>query len=414
MSALIIRFANNRIGMGLSKRDIFLNSIGQTTTYSLAFEVEKAEGIYIYDTSGKRYFDLNSGISVSSLGHRHPKVIRAIKEQLDKHMHTMVYGEHIQSSQLAFAELLSRQLDPSLNCIYYLSSGSEVLEVAMKLAKRATGRYEIISCSNAYHGSTQGSECLRSDHDYSRAFLPLLPGVRHIEFNNEEDLEKISCRTAAVILEPVQAEAGVYPPQNNYLKKVQERCKLTNTLFILDEIQTGFGRTGHLFAHQKYGVLPDLLCIGKAMGGGMPIGGLVGHKKLINLFSKNPDLGHITTFGGHPVMCAAAHGSLQALLEENIVDSVLEKETFIRNKLQHKIINEIRSSGMMMAVELTKRKYLKHVVNNAFEQGALIDYFLFNNKSFRLAPPLIYTLKELDEACDILLKAMDYAQSKYK
>jgi len=400
--------------MSISKREIFLNSVGQTSTYPLALEVEKAEGIFIYDTSGKKYFDLNSGISVSSLGHRHPKVLNAIKQQLDKHMHTMVYGEHIQSSQVEFAQLLKRQLDPSLNCIYYLNSGSEVLEVAMKLAKRATGRYEIISCSNAYHGSTQGAEGLRSDHDYSRAFLPLLPGIRHIEFNNEEDLEKITSRTAAVILEPVQAEAGVRTPTNEYLKKVQEKCRLTNTLFILDEIQTGFGRTGFLFAHQKYNVMPDLMCIGKAMGGGMPIGGLVGDKMLINLFAKNPDLGHITTFGGHPVTCAAALGGLEALLEEKVVESVLEKEIFIKNKLQHHIIKEIRSSGMMMAVELTKRKYLKHVVNNAFENGALIDYFLFNNKSFRLAPPLVYTFEQLDKACDILLSAMDYAQKKYK
>lgn len=400
--------------MAISRRDVFLNNVGQTSTYSLALEVERAEGVFIYDVNGKAYYDLNSGISVSSLGHRHPRVISAIKDQLDKHLHTMVYGEHVQAPQIKFAQLLAAQLAPSLNCIYYLNSGSEVLEVAMKLAKRATGRYEIISCSNAYHGSTQGAESLRSDHEYSRAFLPLIPGVRHIAFNNEEDLEKITCRTAAVILEPVQAEAGVIPPKDNYLKKVQDRCRLTNTLFILDEIQTGFGRTGKLFAHQKYDVMPDLLCIGKAMGGGMPIGGLVGKKELINLFAKNPDLGHITTFGGHPITCAAALGNLTALLDEGIVESVLEKEAFVLNKLQHKIIKEIRSSGMMMAVELTKRKYLKHVVNYAFEEGALIDYFLFNNRSFRLAPPLVYTIQQLETACDILLKAMDKAELKYR
>ena len=400
--------------MGISKRDIFLNNVGQTSTYPLALEIDYAEGIFIYDTKGKRYFDLNSGISVSSLGHRHPKVIKAIQNQLEKHMHTMVYGEHIQSPQVGFAQLLAQQLHPSLNCIFYLNSGSEVLEVAMKLAKRATGRYEIISCANAYHGSTQGSECLRSDHDYSRAFLPLIPGIKHIQFNDEHDLEKITNRTAAIILEPVQGEAGVIPPLNNYLKKVQERCKATNTLFILDEIQTGFGRTGHLFAHQKYDVIPDLMCIGKAMGGGMPIGGLVGDKKLINLLAKNPDLGHITTFGGHPVTCAAAEGCLQAILEDKIVEDVLAKEEFIINKLQHPIIKEVRSSGMMMAVELTRRKYLKHVVNGAFEEGALIDYFLFNNKSFRLAPPLIYSIEQLDVACNILLSAMDKAKSRYE
>ncbi|MBT8232173.1 MAG: aspartate aminotransferase family protein [Saprospiraceae bacterium] len=400
--------------MALSKRDIFLNNIGQTSTYPLALEVDYAEGIFIYDVHGKRYFDLNSGISVSSLGHRHPQVIEAIKNQLDKHLHTMVYGEHIQGPQVAYADLLTSQLDDSLNCIYFLNSGSEVLEVAMKLAKRATGRFEIVSCSNAYHGSTQGAETLRSDHSYSRAFLPLIPGIKHIEFNNVEDLKKITCRTAAVILEPVQAEAGINVPKNDYLRKVEKRCKETKTLFVLDEIQTGFGRTGKMFAHQKYDVIPDLLCIGKAMGGGMPIGGLVGDKKLINLFTKKPDLGHITTFGGHPVMCAAAYASLKTLIDESIVESVLEKEAFILKKLSHPIIKEIRSSGLMMAVELTKRKYLKHVVNHSFNNGALIDYFLFNNRSFRLAPPLIYTMKELDEACDILLSALDFANDKYR
>ncbi|NNE16698.1 MAG: aspartate aminotransferase family protein [Saprospiraceae bacterium] len=400
--------------MALSKRDIFLNNIGQTSTYPLALEVDYAEGIFIYDVHGKQYFDLNSGISVSSLGHRHPQVIEAIKNQLDKHLHTMVYGEHIQGPQVAYADLLTSQLDDSLNCIYFLNSGSEVLEVAMKLAKRATGRFEIVSCSNAYHGSTQGAETLRSDHSYSRAFLPLIPGIKHIEFNNVEDLKKITCRTAAVILEPVQAEAGINVPKNDYLRKVEKRCKETKTLFVLDEIQTGFGRTGKMFAHQKYDVIPDLLCIGKAMGGGMPIGGLVGDKKLINLFTKKPDLGHITTFGGHPVMCAAAYASLKTLIDESIVESVLEKEAFILKKLSHPIIKEIRSSGLMMAVELTKRKYLKHVVNHSFNNGALIDYFLFNNRSFRLAPPLIYTMKELDEACDILLSALDFANDKYR
>jgi len=284
----------------------------------------------------------------------------------------------------------------------------------MKLAKKATGRYELIAASRAYHGSTQGAESLRSDHDYSMAFMPLLPGIKHISFNDFSDLEKISCRTAAVILEPVQAEAGIIPPDEGYLKALRERCAYTETLLVLDEIQTGFGRTGQLFAHQKYGVVPDMLCIGKAMGGGMPIGGLVASKALLGEFTRNPDLGHITTFGGHPVACAAAKATLEVLIEDKIVDSVLEKEAFIRKKLQHPIIKEVRSSGMMMAVELTRRKYLKHVVNHAFELGALVDYFLFNNRSFRLAPPLIYTIDELEQALDLILKALDFANNKYK
>lgn len=397
----------------LSKRQLFLDHVGQTSTYPLMLEIAKAEGIYIYDTNGKAYFDLNSGISVSSLGHRHPRVIEAIKAQLDKHLHTMVYGEHVHSPQVEYASLLAQQLDSSLNSIYFLNSGSEVIEAAMKLSKKATCRYEIISASSAYHGSTQGAESLRSDHEYSQAFMPLLPGIKHITFNKLADLEKISCRTAAVIIEPVQAEAGIIPPEEGYLKALRERCSYTKTLLVLDEIQTGFGRTGKLFAHQKYGLVPDMLCIGKAMGGGMPIGGLVADKTLLDAFTKNPDLGHITTFGGHPVVCAAAKATLEVLLSENIVDEVLEKEAFIRQKLQHPIIKEIRSSGLMMAVELTKRKYLKHVVNHAFELGALVDYFLFNNRSFRLAPPLIYSMKELEAAMDVLLKALDFANDKY-
>jgi len=397
----------------LSKRDLFFNHIGQTSTYPLALEVDYAKGIFIYDTSGKKYYDLNSGISVSSIGHCNEKVLTAINTQASKFMHTMVYGEHVQTPQIEYAELLLSQLDKSLNAIYYLNSGSEVIEAAMKLVKRATNRYEIISCSNAYHGSTQGAETLRSDDAYSAAFLPLSPGVRHITFNDTEDLQKITNKTAGVILEPVQAEGGVIPPSDNYIKKVRERCDEVGALMVLDEIQTGFGRTGSLFAHQKYDVIPDLMCIGKAMGGGMPIGGLVGEKDLINLFSKKPDLGHITTFGGHPVVCAAAKATLEFILEDNVHAAVKEKESFIHEKLQHPIIQEVRSSGMMMAVELKRRKYLKHVVNYAFENGALIDYFLFNNKSFRLAPPLIYTIDELDQALNIILAGMDFAQNKY-
>lgn len=397
----------------LSKRQLFLDHVAQTSTYPLMLEVDRAEGVRIYDNNGKAYFDLNSGISVSSLGHRHPSVVSAIKAQLDAYMHTMVYGEHIQSPQIRYAHLLSSRLDVSLNSMYYLSSGSEVIEVAMKLAKRVTGRYEIISAANAYHGSTQGAESLRSDHAYSRAFLPLLPGIKHIQFNELADLAKITNKTAAVIMEPVQAEAGVYPPQANYLQAVRQRCDETQTLFVLDEIQTGFGRTGELFAHQKYGVVPDMLCIGKAMGGGMPIGALVADTTLMSAFTKNPDLGHITTFGGHPVLCAAALATLEVLLETDYISEVAIKEKYIRERLQHPIVKEVRSSGLMMAVDLTKRKYLKHVVGQAYELGALIDYFLFNNRSFRLAPPLIYKMEELETAMDIIVAALDYAEGQY-
>lgn len=398
----------------LSKRQLFLDHVGQTSTYPLMLEVSHAEGVYIWDKNEKRYYDLNSGISVSSLGHRHPAVITAIKAQLDGYMHTMVYGEHVQEPQVAYAELLAAQLDPTLNSIYFLNSGSEVIEAAMKLAKRATGRYEIIAAANAYHGSTQGAESLRSDEAYKAAYLPLLPDIHHITFNDFSDIDKISDRTAAVVMEPVQAEAGVMPPQAGYLKAVRNRCTEKGTLMILDEIQTGFGRTGKLFAHQKYGVVPDIICIGKAMGGGMPVGGLVASRELLGAFTRNPDLGHITTFGGHPVICAAAKATLEVLLEEDLISQVEKKATYIRERLQHPIIKEVRNSGMMMAVELTRRKYLKHVVGQAFELGALVDYFLFNDRSFRLAPPLIYTMQELESALDILVQALDYAQRQYR
>ena len=397
----------------ISKRELFLNHVGQTSTFPMALEIEKAEGIYIYDSKGKRYFDLNSGISVSSLGHRHPSVVQAITDQLGKYMHTMVYGEHIQSPQVNYAKLLSQHLDASLNALYFLNSGSEVIETAIKLSRKATGRYEIIACRHSYHGSTLGAESLRSDIKYQSAFAPLIPGIKHIDYNSVDDLQKIDCRTAAVIMEPVQAEAGVQVPVADYLTQVRQRCTDVGAMMVLDEIQTGFGRTGYLFAHQKYNVVPDMMCIGKAMGGGMPIGGLVAHQDLLGQLAKYPDLGHITTFGGHPVVCAAALASLQVITESDIISRSLEKEKFIHQKLKHNIIKEIRSSGMMMAVELTKRKYLKHVVNYCIDNGALIDYFLFNDRSFRLAPPLIYKRSELDEALDILLQAMDYAQAHY-
>ncbi len=396
-----------------SIRELFISNVAQTSPIPLGLEIDHAEGIYIYDVHGNKYMDLNSGISVSSLGHRHPKVIKAIKNQLDKHLHTMVYGEHIQQSQVAYANLLVQQLPESLNSVYYFMAGTEVIEAAMKLAKRTQERYEIVACRNAYHGSTQGAESLRSDHEYSEAFLPLIPGIKHIDFNSESDLDKITEKTAAVILEPVQAEAGVHPPDNDYLKKVRNRCNEVGALMILDEIQTGFGRTGYLFAFQKYGFVPDILCIGKAMGGGMPIGAMVCSRELMLAFTKSPMLGHITTFGGHPVSCAAALGTLEALLEESIVESVLEKEKIFKNLIVHPIIKEVRSSGLMMSVEVVKRKYLKHVISKGMELGIIVDYFLFNNRSFRLAPPLIISEEEIKLACNKLLEACDYAQGKY-
>ncbi len=398
----------------ISKKDLFLGYVAQTSPLSMALEIERASGIHIYDTSGKRYYDMNSGISVSSLGHCHPKVTTAIKNQVDRYMHTMVYGEHNQSPQTSYAQLLIDQLDDHFESLYYLMSGTEATELAMKIGKRYTGRTEIICARNAYHGSTQGAESLRSDSDYKEPFLPLLPDITHIDFNCIRDIRKITDRTACVIIEGVQGEAGVIPPTPGYLQMIRQRCNEVGTLFILDEIQSGFGRTGQLFTHQKYNIIPDIILVGKAMGGGMPIAGVVSSKEIMNSLIKNPVLGHITTFGGHPVSCAAALATLETLLESDLISQVSKKEQFIKEKLDHPIIKEIRSSGLMMAVEITKLKYLKHIVAYAVDHGVLIDWFLFNNRSFRLAPPLIATFEDLDEATDILLDAMDYAEAKYR
>lgn len=396
-----------------NKRALFLSHVAQTSELSMAFPVSKAEGMYIYDTNGKAHLDLNSGISVSSLGHRHPNIVEAIKKQCDTYMHTMVYGEHLQSPQVEFATLLTAQLNNSLDSVYYLNGGSEAVELALKIAKKYTGRYEIISATRAYHGSTMAAESLRSDTEFLMSFAPGLPNVRHIEFNNVADLEKITTKTASVIMEPVQAEGGVHPPQEDYLQKVREKCSAVGALFILDEIQTGFGRTGHLFAHQKYGVVPDIMTIGKSMGGGMPISGVVAPKDIMMSIAREPMLGHITTFGGHPVTVAAANACLNTLVDTKLYEDVLRKEQLIKSRLHHEIIAEVRSSGLMMAVELKRRKYLKHVVSHTIEQGALIDYFLFNNRSFRLAPPLIISDSEIIKGTDILLKSMDFALKKY-
>jgi len=399
----------------ISKRELFLNHVGQTGPAPIAIDVSHAKGMYIYDNSGKRYIDMNSGISVSSLGHCHPAVVKAIQNQSETFMHTMVYGEHLQSPQVNFANLLSQQLDERLSSIYYVMSGTEATEGAMKLAKRVTGRTEIIACSNAYHGSTQGAESLRSDEDYKQAFYPLLPGIKHIRFNEIEDLEKISDNTACVILEPIQAEAGVILPSNNYLQAVREQCSKTGALMILDEIQTGFGRTGKLFAHQKYGFIPDMMLVGKAMGGGMPIAGFISSLDIMSCLTKNPMLGHITTFGGHPVSCAAAEACLQTLLDDRIVENVEHKGKMLKQILEaHPIVKEVRQSGLMLAVEMEKRKYLKHVINESMKQGLIIDYFLFNNKSFRLAPPLIISDDQINAASGVFLSVFDYAAAQYK
>lgn len=397
-----------------SLKQLYLSHVAQTSRLPLLLEVERSEGVFIWDKNGKRYFDMNSGIAVSSLGHANPEIIQAIHSQATKYMHTMVYGEHVQSPQVEYAQTISKYLDDSLNSLYFLMSGTEATELAMKICKRYTGRYQIISCKNAYHGSTQGAESLRSDLEYKNAFYPLLPEMRHIQFNNLEDLDQISENTAGVICEVVQGEAGVILPDPSFLKALRERCTMTGSLLIFDEIQSGFGRTGYLFAHQKYGVVPDLLLIGKAMGGGMPIAGVIGPGEIMKCLVVNPELGHITTFGGHPVCVSAALAALKILLRTDLIDQVHEKEKIIHQKLKHPIVKEIRSAGLMMAIELTSRKYLKYSVSRAFELGLIVDWFLFNDRSFRLAPPLIISEEELRQACDILLESLQFAEDHFK
>ena len=366
-------------------------------------EPHHASGIYIYDTNGKAYVDLNSGYCVSVLGHCYPEVVEAVRIQAATYMHTTVYGEHIQSPQVKLAHLLTEQLDQSLDCVYFVNSGAETVEGAMKLAKRVTWRSEIIACHNAYHGSTQGADSLRSDLSYTSAFMPLLPGMRYIHFSNFDDLRHITRETAGVIIEPVQGEGGVRLPLPGYLQALRRRCNETGTMLIFDEIQTGMGRTGHLFAHQEYGVVPDVLLLAKSLGGGMPLGAIVSRKIFLDTFAHNPELGHLTTFGGHPVSCAAALATLEVLLEKDYVSSVQTRADQFISKLKHPAIREIRNLGLMMAVELQHDISMTDVLHKALENGILSDFFMFDNHSFRIAPPLIITAEEVDMICEKLL-----------
>ena len=391
----------------MSLRASFLKHIAQTSELPMMLEIERAEGVYLYDKDGKEYIDLISGISVSSLGHGDASVINAVKDQAEKYMHTMVYGEYIMSPQVQLAEELCKLLPPKLNSVYFVTSGSEAVEGAMKLARRVTGRREIISCSNAYHGSSHGSMSLMSDTYYTRAFRPLLPAIKHIEFNKEQDLRKITHKTAAVFTETIQAEAGVIKPENDYLKKLRDRCHETNTLLVFDEIQVGYGRTGSLFAFEKYGIVPDILLLAKAMGGGMPIGAFVSSKKLLDQFTHDPMLGHITTFGGHPVICAAGLATLQKLTTTDLITKVEQKSLLFAEKLKHPLIHEIRRAGFLMAVDLGSKDMLDRLIHHAVEQGVIVDWFLFNETSFRIAPPLIITNEEILLACEKLLFALD-------
>ena len=383
----------------LSQRQLFLNHIAQTSETPLALEIEKAEGVYLFDTSGKRYLDLISGISVSNVGHCHPKVVTAIKDQVDKYMHTMVYGEYIQSPQVKLATHLADNLPSNLSSVYFVNSGSEAIEGAMKLAKRFTGRTEIISFKNAYHGSTQGSLSIMGSEEFKNAFRPLLPDTKQIEFNNTADFYQITERTACVVVETIQGEAGAIVPQNDFLKKLSAHCKSVGALVVADEIQCGFGRTGKLFAFEHYN-------LAKGMGGGMPIGAFISSKEIMNSLTNNPILGHITTFGGHPVSCAAANATLTVLLEEKLMDGVEEKEQLFRTLLKHPKIKSIHGKGLLLSLEFESYEENKSIIDKCIEKGVITDWFLFNSYSMRIAPPLIITEEEIKFACKVILEAL--------
>ena len=383
----------------LTNRQLFLLHLGQTSSSPLMVEIEKAEGVFMYGPGGEKYLDLISGVSVSNTGHRHPKVINAIRNQIDTYLHLMVYGEMIQTPQVRYAELLASVLPENLSVSYFVNSGSEAVEGALKLAKKITGRSRMIYFKNSYHGSTHGALSIQGSETYKNAFRPLLPDTFQIEFNNFAALELIDRHTACVIIEPVQAEAGIIYPLPGFLEELRKRCSENGALLIFDEVQTGFGRTGYMFAIDRFGVTPDILILAKALGGGMPLGAFISSKEYMSELYNDPELGHITTFGGHPVCCAAGLASLEVILEEKLPARVAAKSDLFRKELSHDLIKEIRGEGLLLAVETGKPELIRYIVSHAPEYGLILDYFLFCNTAFRIAPPLIITDDEIKYAC---------------
>ena len=390
----------------ISHRALFLQHVAQTSPAPLALEIVRAEGCYIYDRTGKKYLDLIAGIGPSVLGHRHPDVQAAVERQVDSYWHTLVYGEYVLAPQVEFARLLAENL-PGLDSVYFVNSGAEATEGAMKLAKRFTGRYEFLACRNAYHGSTQGAASLMNPADFTMAFQPLLPGIRHMDFNNYADLDKIDASIAAVIVETVQGEAGLMPPDPDWLRALRRRCTETGTLLILDEIQAGFGRTGTLFAFEQFGVVPDILLLAKGFGGGMPLGAFIARREIMQTLTHNPVLGHITTFGGHPVSCAAGLATLRVLLEGDLLTQVPGKAALFRELLVHPAILELRSAGLWFAVDLGSFDKVLTTIRYCIENGVITDWFLFNERSLRIAPPLTITREEIRFACGVILEALE-------
>lgn len=388
------------------KKDFFKYQ-AQTTPHSLALEIVKADGCYVYGADGKAYLDFIAGVSANSLGHNHPKVSSAIKNQVDAYTHVMVYGEFVQKPQVELCELLANLLPDKLNSVYLVNSGTEATEGALKLAKRATGRADVIAAKNAYHGNTQGAMSVCGTEEQNSAFRPLIPGVKFIQFNEVNELNKINENTAAVILETIQGGAGFIVPEKEYLEKVRKRCTEVGALLILDEIQTGVGRTGKLFGFQHYNCTPDILITGKGLGGGMPIGAFISDFSLMEKLQIQPKLGHITTFGGHPVVAAAALATLKEITETNLMDEVSRKEGLFKKHLIHPAIKEIRGKGLMLALIMKNDKIATDVVLKAMERGLLLFFLLYEKKAIRISPPLTITDNEIKIGCDKILKILD-------
>ncbi|MCH7411959.1 aspartate aminotransferase family protein [Belliella sp. R4-6] len=391
----------------MNNRQLFLSHLAQTTDFPLMIEIEKAEGIYMYGPSGEKFIDLISGIGVSNVGHRHPKVLTAIQEQLDKYLHLMVYGEYVQSPQALLAKALCDTLPAHLDNVYLVNSGSEAVEGALKLAKRFTNKREIISCVDAYHGSSQGALSVGGNEIFKRSYRPLLPGIRNVVYGSFHQLAEITENTAAVIIETIQGEAGIKVACTEYFKALRKRCDETGTLLILDEIQAGFGRTGKFWAFEHFGIVPDILVCAKGMGGGMPIGAFIANKEVMGVFKNNPLLGHITTFGGHPVSAAASLATIKIIQEERLIEDVENKANLFKKLLVHPKIKSIRNKGLMMAVEFESFEVLKPIIDRAIELGVITDWFLFCDDAMRIAPPLVITESQIHDACQIILKAID-------
>ena len=391
----------------ISNRELFQRNLAQTTNFPLGLEVERAKGNYLYGPDGKKYLDLISGISVSNVGHLHPKVVAAIHAQLEKHMHLQVYGEYVLATQVQLATKLLELLPKKFESVYLVNSGTEAIEGAMKMAKRATGRHEIISFKNAYHGSTHGALSIMGGEEFKQAFRPLLPGMKQLDFNAIDQFHHITKKTAAVFVEPVQGEAGYLPATPEFLTALRKRCTEVGALLVFDEIQTGIGRTGHWFAMHKYKVTPDVVVLAKGLGGGMPIGAFVSSKAIMDNLKENPILGHITTFGGHPVSCAAALATLNTIEEENLMAGIEEKHALFRKLLVHPKIKAVTGTGLMLAVHLDNFPQVEEAMHACLQKGVITDWFLFNQTALRISPPLTISEDEIEMACKVICDALN-------